>query len=82
MKGGIGLRRKTSAFDPFLILLLSVASIRRKLLKTTHTEEHSVHTNSESCNIQLRFQTNQFYFKQIIQILRPIVIDYFRRIYK
>jgi len=27
--------------------LTSVASIRRKLLKTTHTEEHSVHTNSE-----------------------------------
>ena len=29
-----------------LILLLSVASIRRKLLKTTHTEERSFHTNS------------------------------------
>ena len=34
-----------------LILVLSVASIRRKLLKTTHSEERSVHTNSESCNI-------------------------------
>ena len=33
-----------------LILLLSVASIRRKLLKTTNTEEHSVHTNSETFN--------------------------------
>ena len=29
-----------------LILVLSVASIRRKLLKTTNTEERSVHTNS------------------------------------
>ena len=36
-----------------LILLLSVASIRRKLLKTTHTEERRINTNSESCNIQL-----------------------------
>ena len=36
-----------------IILLLSVASIRRKLLKTIHTEERSAHTNSESCNIQL-----------------------------
>ena len=40
-------------FRSILILLLSVASIRRKLLKTTHTEERSVHTNSERCNIQL-----------------------------
>ena len=38
---------------------------RRKLLKTTHAEERSLHTNSESCNIQLGslkksilFQTN------------------------
>ena len=33
--------------------LLSVASIRRKLLKTTNTEERSVHTNSKRCTIQL-----------------------------
>ena len=31
-------------FESLLILLLSVASIRRKLLKTTNTEERSVHT--------------------------------------
>ena len=31
----------------------SVAPVRRKLLKTAHTEERSFHTNSESCNIQL-----------------------------
>ena len=43
-KGGIGLRRKISAFDHFL--LLSDVSIRRKLLKTTYTEERSIHTNS------------------------------------
>ena len=29
-----------------------VASIRRKLLKTADTEERSVHTNLESCNIR------------------------------
>ena len=41
-------------FWSLLILLLSVASIRRKLLKATNTEERSVHTNSERCNIRLR----------------------------
>ena len=40
MKGGIGLRRKIMA----LILLISVASIRRKLLKM-------INTNSENCEI-------------------------------
>ena len=43
-RGYIRLRRK---------LLLFVASVRRKLLKTTHAEERRVHTNSESCSIQL-----------------------------
>jgi len=42
-------------FWSLLILLLIVASIRRKLLKTTNTEERSIHTNSERCNIRLRF---------------------------
>ena len=42
---------------------------RRKLLKTTHTEERSVHKNSESCEIQLGSQCNQFNSKQIIEIL-------------
>ena len=32
-------------FYSLLILLLSVASIRRKLIKTPHTEERSAHTN-------------------------------------
>ena len=36
-----------------LILLLSVASVRRKLLKRTYTEERNVHTNWESCNTWL-----------------------------
>ena len=40
-------------FRSLLILLLYVASIRRKLLKTTNTEERNVLTNSERCNIQL-----------------------------
>ena len=34
----IGLRRK---------IFLSVASIKRKLLNTSHTKERNVHTNSE-----------------------------------
>ena len=56
--------------------LLSVASIRRKLLKTTLTEERSVQTNSESCNIRLRSQkinliTNKSfrYYKQYSSII-------------
>ena len=36
-------------------------------------EERDVHTNSESCNIQLW----SFNFKQIIQILQSIIIDNF-----
>ena len=38
-------------FWSLLILLLSVASVRRKLLKTTYTEERSAHTNRGSWNI-------------------------------
>jgi len=41
-------------FWSLIILLLSVASIRRKLLKTSHTEYLSAHTNWENCNIWLR----------------------------
>ena len=41
-------------FWSLLILLLSVASIKRKLIKTSHTEERSAHTNWENCNIRLR----------------------------
>ena len=46
--------RRTSKYIRWwslLILLLSVASIRRKWLNTTHTLERSVHTNSEIMNI-------------------------------
>ena len=50
---GYRLTAKNKRFWSLQILLLSVVSIRRKLLKTTHTEESSVHSNSESCNIQL-----------------------------
>ena len=49
----IWLPAKNKRFWSLLILLLSVASISRKLFKTTHAEQRSVHTNSESCNIQL-----------------------------
>ena len=48
---GFRLKAKSYWWWSLLILLLFVASIRRKLLKTTHTEESSIHTNSESCNI-------------------------------
>ena len=74
IKGSVSKKRR---FWSLLIFYLSVVSIRRKLLKTTHTEERSVHTNSERCNIQLGSLTNQFNSKQIIQILQTIVIDYF-----
>ena len=43
---------KDKRFWSLLILLLSVASIRRKLLKTTYTKERTFYTNSESCNLQ------------------------------
>ena len=61
---GYRLTAKNKRFWSLLILLLSVASISRKLLKTTHTEERIVFTNSESCNIQ-QFK-NLFNSKQII----------------
>ena len=38
-KRGYRLTAKNNRFRSLLILLLSVASIRRKLLKTTHAEE-------------------------------------------
>ena len=74
-----GYRRnaKNKRFRSLLILLLSVASIRRKLLKTVQTEERSANTNSEICIIQLGSENNQFNSKQIIQILQPIIFDYF-----
>ena len=48
---GIWAYGESNRFWSLLILLLSVASIRRELLKTTYSEECSVHTNSESCNL-------------------------------
>ena len=48
MKEGIGLRKKLLMVIATYPTILSVASIWRILLKTTHTEERSVHTNSES----------------------------------
>jgi len=44
-KRGYRLTAKNKRFRSLLILLLSVASIRRKLFKTTKTEECSVYTN-------------------------------------
>ena len=53
MKGGYRLTAKNKRFWSLLILLLSVASLMRKLLKMAYTEERSVHTNSESWKIGL-----------------------------
>jgi len=44
------------------------------LLKTTHAEERSVHSDCEHSTQNVK---NQFNSKQIIQILQTIVIDYF-----
>ena len=52
-RGYYRLTAKNNRFWSLLILLLSVVSIRRTLLKTTNTEERRVHTNSVSCNIRL-----------------------------
>ena len=71
MKGEWAYGENMSLLIATIILLLSVASERRKLLKTT---------NSESFNIRHGSLKNQFDFKQIIQILQPIAIDLFRLI--
>ena len=79
MKGGVGSRQKNH-FWSLQILMLSVASIRRKLLKRTYTEEQSVHMKSESFYIRLESQKNPFNvlnFKHIIYILQSIVVYYF-----
>ena len=59
-----------------LILLLLVASIRRKLLKTTLTEEQSVHTNSESCTLR-RKKIYLIPNKSYRYIFKYIIIDNF-----
>ena len=51
---GYRLTAINNRFWSVIILLLSVASIWRKLLKTSHTEERSVHTNWGSWNTRLR----------------------------
>ena len=53
IKGVIQLTAKNNRFGWLLILLLSVASVRRKLLRTTYTEERCVNTNSEIRILQL-----------------------------
>jgi len=63
-----------------LILLLSVAFIRRKLLKTTYTEELENATFiqiQEAAIYDSDHKKQQFNFQQIIQIIQPKVIDYF-----
>ena len=71
MKGGIGLRRK-KGFQSLLILLLSAASIRRKLLKTTYSEERGVPPNSKSLFFAVSIYPLSFFTNtpfKIIQLL-------------
>ena len=77
MKGGIGLRRKI--FDGDYLTSIYCGYLRRKLLKTTHTKERSVHISSESCNIHSdRKKICLIPIKS--QILQSISIDLFGRI--
>ena len=70
------LKAKNNRFRSLLLILpLSVASMRRKMLKTTYTEEGSV-TTIQSQKVAI-YVTRIVIFKQIIQILQPIVIDYY-----
>ena len=78
MKRGLGLRRQIIDGDCCYLTILFFASVRRTLLKKTHTKERSHHANSENCNIQLgSYKKKQFNSKQIIEILQPIIIDNF-----
>ena len=73
---GYKLRAIDKRFD--LILLLSVASIKRKLLKTTHAEERiaAIQIQKVATYDSDRKQINLIP-NQIIQILQTIGIDYF-----
>ena len=68
---------KNTRFLSLVILLLSVASISRKLLKTTHVEERSVQQIQKAATFNSDRKKNQFNSKQIIQILQTIIIDNF-----
>ena len=60
------LKSKSVIWGLLVISLSSLVSIRRKLLKTTHSEKRSVQTNSESCNILLGSYKNKFNYEYII----------------
>ena len=68
---GYRLKAKNKRFLSLLILPRSVMSIKRKLLKTTHTKERSVYTNSESCNIQLGTDRTDRSKKSVVAIKSP-----------
>ena len=65
-------KAKNYRFLSLLILLLSVVSIRRKLLKTTYGEERSVHKIQKV----VIYDSGRKKINSIIQILQPVVIDY------
>ena len=81
---GYRLNAKNKRFWSPLILLLSVASIRRKLLKTTYTEERSIHTNSFFANTPFKihsfltfFLTHDPFFSQLMIPCFSALIPFF-----
>ena len=79
---GYGLTANNNSFSSLLILLLSFASIRRKLLKTTYTEEQSIHTNSESFKNSYFLISVKMFTKSnfLMTSLSKVVIAIFRSI--
>ena len=63
MKDGRFYIKNNSMVIAINLTSMCCACKEKKWLNITHTEERSVHTNSESC-------------KQIIQILQPIIIEF------
>ena len=59
------------------LLLLSVGSIRRKLLKTTHAEALTAPIQFRKLQHLNWIVKNIFNSKQSIQILQTIIIDFF-----
>ena len=71
------LMAKNKRFWSLLILLLSVASIRRKLFKTTHIEDVASIQIQKVAIFDSDRKKNQLNSKQVIKILQPITIHFF-----
>ena len=68
---------KNNHFWLLLILLLSVASLRRKWLKTTHTEERSIPYKFRKLQHSTQIIKKINLFPKNIQILQQIIIKKF-----